>query len=262
MEDLALDAEGRVLAATNWGLARFNGEDWDVLIGVSYTKGQQDQRVYVTAVDVDPSGNVWIGTNVSGIAKWDEGTWTFLDASNSGLPSNSVHSLTHDADGNLWVGTCGGGVGRFDGRDWTIFTDSNSGLVDQYCVEAIHIDPQDHAWFGTQYGGIAVYQGAQPGPEPPLPPVLLQNFPNPFATMTMIRFDLPLKVDAVLVVHDINGRLIRQFLIRDQGPGLYERVWDGRDEAGRLVSSGVYFYTLTSRLFGQSRWMILLRDSQ
>ena len=69
--------------------------------------------------------------------------------------------------------------------------------------------------------------------------------PNPFNPSTTIAFDLPRAATVNLTIYDASGRVVRRLL--SQGPGLAGRnevVWNGRDEAGRQVSSGVYLYTL------------------
>jgi hypothetical protein len=88
------------------------------------------------------------------------------------------------------------------------------------------------------------------------PPFSLEaNRPNPFARTTQIRFSLPASGDHSLIVYDVNGRRVRTLSqgMREAGPG--EAIWDGRDGAGALVPSGVYFYRLdteTGRLEGRA----------
>lgn len=88
---------------------------------------------------------------------------------------------------------------------------------------------------------------------------LAQNRPNPFNPATTIRFVLPSSERVVVSVFDGNGRLIRTLLdgVRSHGP--HEITWDGRDDAGDRVSSGVYFYRLTAGKFKESKKMVLLK---
>ena len=88
---------------------------------------------------------------------------------------------------------------------------------------------------------------------PELPEVfsLSQNYPNPFNPSTTIKFQLPEKngtsaVRTVLRIYDILGRLVRTLVDEDLAPGFYTKSWDGLNENGVRISSGVYFYSITA----------------
>jgi len=85
-----------------------------------------------------------------------------------------------------------------------------------------------------------------PDPEnyPPNTFVLNQNFPNPFNPETTIRFFSPYQANVDLVIYDINGRTIRSFYVNSKNNGFNDVVWDGRNDYGKEVSSGIYFYKL------------------
>jgi N-acetylneuraminic acid mutarotase len=78
----------------------------------------------------------------------------------------------------------------------------------------------------------------------PLEFTLHQNTPNPFNPSTTIRFSLPEAGATTLAVYSIMGQLVHVVIERDLGAGLHEIVWDGRDDSGRNVASGVYLYRL------------------
>ncbi len=76
---------------------------------------------------------------------------------------------------------------------------------------------------------------------------LFQNFPNPFNNQTIIKFDIPenLITNRVsLEVYDITGRKIKTIVNDKLEPGNYKYSWDGKNDAGFDVSSGIYFYKL------------------
>ncbi len=75
-----------------------------------------------------------------------------------------------------------------------------------------------------------------------------QNYPNPFNAMTQIRYELPAGRHQVrLVIYDLLGKMIRKLVDEaDQPAGAYQIIWDGRDEAGKAVPSGIYFYQLSA----------------
>jgi hypothetical protein len=94
--------------------------------------------------------------------------------------------------------------------------------------------------------------------------LLEQNYPNPFNPVTQIRYGLPRQGHVTLTVHDIAGRVVRNLLDREQQAGIYLIEWDGRNNRGQSVSTGIYFYTLESKAadgsrFSLSRKMVLVK---
>ncbi len=73
---------------------------------------------------------------------------------------------------------------------------------------------------------------------------LLQNYPNPFNPETAIDFQIPRDSRVVLTIYDILGNQVRTLVDEQKSAGRYQAVWDGRDNAGRLLSSGIYIYKL------------------
>ncbi|RMI06693.1 MAG: T9SS C-terminal target domain-containing protein [Calditrichaeota bacterium] len=89
---------------------------------------------------------------------------------------------------------------------------------------------------------------------------LLQNYPNPFNPTTTISFDLPHATRITLHVFDVSGRQVRKLADGQYAAGSHQVVWDGRDDNGVQVASGVYFYRLsTGSGFVATRKMVLLR---
>lgn len=95
-------------------------------------------------------------------------------------------------------------------------------------------------------------------PESPRLPAsfsLLQNYPNPFNPTTTIGFSVPPsgkgKSRVSLAIYDVKGRLVRRLMESDLGPGFHRSAWDGRDDGGMEVASGVYFARV--RVDGEKR---------
>ena len=74
--------------------------------------------------------------------------------------------------------------------------------------------------------------------------VLYQNYPNPFSQSTAISYQLPVIGKIVLKVYDIIGQEARTLINEKQAAGKHSVVWDGKDNSGRLISEGVYFYQI------------------
>jgi hypothetical protein len=117
-------------------------------------------------------------------------------------------------------------------------------------------------WYATVDSYVVTGTGGENG-EPPLPlPVellLFQNMPNPFNPVTAIRFYLPRDADAALSIYAVNGKLVRTLVDGRLPAGLREVAWDARNDAGKPVASGVYFYRLTAEGQALTRKMVLLR---
>lgn len=79
----------------------------------------------------------------------------------------------------------------------------------------------------------------------PVAPVLLQNYPNPFTTSSVIRFQLPTSQTVHLAVYNATGQLIKTLASGNRTSGQHAVTWDGTDSSGQPVSSGVYLYRLT-----------------
>ena len=86
-----------------------------------------------------------------------------------------------------------------------------------------------------------------------------QNFPNPFNSGTIIRFDLPQSEKIELAIYNLAGQKVATIVQGLRQEGSYEINWDGRDHAGRTLASGVYFYRLQAGARVQTRKLLFLR---
>jgi hypothetical protein len=106
---------------------------------------------------------------------------------------------------------------------------------------------------------VAVATGV--GDAPALAVQLEQNVPNPFNPSTRIVYVVPTggEVRVTLDVFDVNGRRIRRLASERPSTGRVAIEWDGRDDAGRAMASGVYFYRLVAGATTITRRMTLLK---
>ncbi|MBK7142200.1 MAG: T9SS type A sorting domain-containing protein [bacterium] len=88
---------------------------------------------------------------------------------------------------------------------------------------------------------------------------LRQNYPNPFNPNTTIRFSLPSRSQVKIEVFNLLGQSVRT-LVKDQlSAGQHVVEWDGRDESGQEVASGVYLYRMSAGELELTRKMLLIR---
>ena len=95
-------------------------------------------------------------------------------------------------------------------------------------------------------------------------PMLMQNYPNPFNPETWIPYQLSTDSEVVLSIYDANGEPVRRFDLGYQHVGTYSTrgraiYWDGRNNVGETVSSGVYFYHLSAGDYSQTQKMVILK---
>ncbi|MDE0636557.1 MAG: leucine-rich repeat domain-containing protein [Candidatus Poribacteria bacterium] len=93
---------------------------------------------------------------------------------------------------------------------------------------------------------------------------LLANYPNPFNPETWIPYQLAKPVDVTLTIYAANGAVVRTLALGHQAAGIYQSrsraaYWDGRNDMGESVASGIYFYTLTAGDFTATRKMLILK---
>ncbi len=95
----------------------------------------------------------------------------------------------------------------------------------------------------------------------PVPTVytLSQNFPNPFNPTTTIGYAIPASGHVELAIYNTAGQKVRTLVSNEQSAGFYKMVWDGRNEMGESVASGVYIYRLNSGSFSKTAKMNLIK---
>ncbi len=96
-------------------------------------------------------------------------------------------------------------------------------------------------------------------PKTPADVVLYANYPNPFNPGTNIRFSLPQEADISLVIYNISGQRVRTLINGRVRAGLYQAQWDGKDDNGAGISSGIYFCKLFGPGIARTNSMILIR---
>ncbi len=84
-------------------------------------------------------------------------------------------------------------------------------------------------------------------------------YPNPFNPTTNIQYTLPIQKEISLVVYDLLGNKVVELVNKNQNPGTYNVVWNGRDTNGKIVSSGTYIYALKFGNYSKTRKVTLIK---
>ena len=88
---------------------------------------------------------------------------------------------------------------------------------------------------------------------------LSQNYPNPFNPTTFIRFSVPQSGMVSLDIFNLMGQKVRTLVREEKAPGHYEVIWNGKDENGFQLSSGIYIYQLKTDKEILQKKMLLIR---
>ncbi|MFQ5652342.1 MAG: VWA domain-containing protein [bacterium] len=175
-----------------------------------------------------------------------------------------VESLTFAPDGRLFGFSDARGAGKFITIDrvTAVGTQFQTQGADSLDIEGLtFLKPDSLVTAAAGQVAPLIFQQA-----PTILPkhfALQQNYPNPFNPTTTIGFDIPERlaegVRVRLEIYNILGQLVRTLINENKVPGRYVVTWDGKDEGGELVTSGIYFYNLHATGFQESKRLLLLK---
>jgi len=272
----ALAASGTELYAGGWfvfaggslayHIAKWDGTSWSALgNGIS----GDVRALSVIGQNVYAAGDITVASgNVSdGILRWDGTSWSALG---SGVAS-SIWALSKTGS-DLYVGgwiTVAGGIpanaiAKWDGTSWSALGSGVTGSTQGF-IGALTVSGQDlyaGGWF-TSAGGITANNIAKYSCDATVsvgevqlqqPFQLDQNYPNPFNSTSTIGYYIPQTSQVKIIVYDLYGKEIKVLVNEEKAPGHHEIVFDRGD-----FVSGIYFYTLKTAGFIQSRKMILMK---
>lgn len=146
---IAFDSTGVKWIGTEFGLASFDGTNWNVFNTMN--SGLPDNAI--RCIEVDRFNNKWIGTFFGGLVKYDGNNWTVYNTQNSDLPDDYIKAIAFDTSGHKWIGTIIGMV-EFDDISWTVYDMSNSPYQLSDNIACINIDNNNFFRIGTMNGGL------------------------------------------------------------------------------------------------------------
>ena len=236
--DIVEDKSGRIWAGTDWGAFYFDGVRWNKLKGLPF--GSEDAYVHPLSVDMD--GNLWMGVRGGLILISYDGSKFVTYTEADGLPSAAINVIDASAfsqkGGCLLVGTWGKGLAILDKHGWHTISQED-GLVGDL-VLSIAIGRNSDVWVGTMNGLSHIY-GLLPTSVEEAPTSNLQEmmivYPNP--SFGPVTFFLRSGLEAYLDIYNLLGQRVRRLEVSGG-----KVLWDGRDDGGREVSSGVYVVRL------------------
>ncbi|MFQ5706065.1 MAG: two-component regulator propeller domain-containing protein [bacterium] len=233
-ERVWIGTENRGVRVLDYDNTIFDKSDDNFSQGLNTEDGLASDRINALAVDGD--GVMWIGTD-EGLNFWFSGNV----GRRFGLINDNINTIGIDASNNKWVGTVAGlSIVNNNGPSVSNFTAGESPLVSNNVLSLAFNRETGEVWVGTT-NGLSRLQTVFTEPKENLS--LLSGFPNPFiidASRGNVFTITNLTANASVRVYDVSGALVRKFR---EGEILGAQVvWDGRDDDGDLVASGIYVF--------------------
>jgi len=164
--------------------------------------------------------------------------------------------------GRIYLGLS---TGMSPGSQWRLVYDESSSIhvdyVEMHDAKAMGPALNIPAATNSIDGGnnLNWYFGTISGTEAPPLGLTLEVAPNPFNPMTTLRYEIPRAGDVSIRIYDAAGRLVRSLVSGYRAAGRYQESWDGRNDAGRLLGSGVYFCRMESNGAAKVQKLLLMR---
>ena len=129
----------------------------------------------------------------------------------------------------------------------------------QYWWKVIAVDTDSLTTESPVHNFTVGYVSTDPETALPTEYALHANYPNPFNPSTTIKYDLPEAGLVHLTIYNQLGQPIRTLISREEAAGFKSIIWDGRNERGKQVSTGIYLYRMRVNEFSQTKKMILMK---
>jgi hypothetical protein len=158
------------------------------------------------------------------------------------------------ADG-VWRGDTFGTIEYLEDGHRDIFDAWQAELADAE-MDVVQFTEQHYP---TVYASIIAETTGKPIVPAPRPYPMTSVYPNPFNPETTIGFSSTDRGPVSLAIYDVSGRLVRLLVHETLPSGSHTAVWDGRDDQGQPVASGMYFYKLVADSFSETRKILLVK---
>jgi len=206
------------------------------------------------AVECTPTVARFDGSNLAGIIFGDtNGKLHSVRADGTESPNFPIN-----LGGNVKVSAALGDIDNDNDFDIVIPNDSGFYVID------IKRPAQSYEWYcflGTYNRGGNIYQ-ATPVEDAGIPAIgtmLNANYPNPFNPSTVISFNLAQSGNVSISIFNQKGQIVRTLVDSQMPAGAHQIVWNGMDDHGSSVSSGIYYYRMTSGKYTSTRKMVMMK---
>jgi hypothetical protein len=142
----------------------------------------------------------------------------------------------------------------------TVKSDKLKNPTQQFCFQVDGLVKTDYYWDDTK--GVTYNCVTPPAKLTASIPAefgISQNYPNPFNPVTQFSIDLPYETHVSLAIYNVAGQKVRTLVDQTLPAGSRTITWDGIDDSGEAVSTGIYFYRLKTESFDQTMTMVLMK---
>ena len=154
VSSVAWESNGTLWIGADGGALRKSGSAYAL-----FTPGNSGlPDIEVATIEIERGYIKWFGTELGGLARYNDTTWTVYHTGNSGIAANDVVALAIDTNNHIWTGSEVSGVSYFDGNTWTIYNTANSDLPSDLILD-IEVDAMNNIWIATEDGGLAKFNG-------------------------------------------------------------------------------------------------------
>jgi hypothetical protein len=218
--------------------------------------------------DVDTSilggfgfGDIYVSMSTDGGATWEDR----VNITNSMGSDDLYPSIARNNPQGIVQEMPGFSVGNADGINDFVMIYQNDDVAGTFMrgnepgpnFDMLLVAPVDFATISVAGIGDDVNNG---GSKIPKAFALSQNYPNPFNPSTVISYQLSESAQVSIRIHNVRGQVIRELVSGEKEAGEYSVQWNGKDQAGQRVSSGIYLYTLeTDKGFSSTKKMVVLK---
>jgi hypothetical protein len=235
---------------------RFAGESWNLFPPASYLVPVSSMTVGQTWSWLPGDSGGSTTATVETIESVTVPAGTFTNAYRVDIRSDALPSPSTPTESYWFVS----GVGYV--RQEAFFPDGSS----DYFSELVSFTGSGTGFLPREIGNVWIYdEQVSGGPtavgdtELPTRATLQGAYPNPFNPMTRIAFEMVVPGVASLRIYDASGRLVTTLSDEHRDAGRHEVVWNGRDQAGRMSSAGVYLYRLESGDYHETKRVTLVK---
>jgi hypothetical protein len=237
--------------------------------GLQWRTVTPNQTIVTTLDNVDP----WLSSDITGGGTYTNPADESLPVQMSGMEAEStvegiklswetsseVHSLgfhvwrseSEDGEYERITTSLIAGQGNSSAGAVYNFTDKNfqANLTYYYRIEQLDSDGGKAMFGAIEVKALFI----------PTEYALSQNYPNPFNPSTTFTYDVPEVSEVTITVYSLLGKEVRTLYSEQQMPGRYTETWDGTDNTGRKLASGVYFLRMQAGSYSKLRKMTLIR---
>ncbi|GAB4168570.1 MAG: hypothetical protein Kow00108_01710 [Calditrichia bacterium] len=220
------------------------------------------------AMTKDENDNLWVPDNdTHDLYKiTTDGQVTVYDSTVAEVLKYPINDLKSDMGGNLILATSGAGLVVLNTTNWeyTAYTNaSTAGAVPQDTLTHLII-AENGIWASTADQGILHVTNLTPNISDGTTRLtenyeLSDNYPNPFNPVTTFSYTLPGSAEVFVGVYNLAGQLVKELDKGFKSQGVYQLQWDGTNQAGQGMASGIYIYQLRAGGMTISKKMVLVK---